>query len=133
MLKSVNLRDHMLLHPVKVKSDDNLLEAMQIIISNKISGVCVVDTEENLVGVLSELDCLRGALSAIYNESGIGIVGEYMASENLVVAHPDEDIIDVAQDMLLKKMRRRPVVEDGKLVGQITCRTLLNAVKNFRS
>jgi len=133
MLKSVNLRDHMLLHPVKVKSNDNLLEAMQVIISNKISGVCVVDAEENLVGILSELDCLRGALSAIYNESGIGIVGEYMASENLVVAHPDEDIIDVAQDMLLKKMRRRPVVEDGKLVGQITCRTLLNAVKNFRS
>ena len=133
MLKSVNLRDHMLLNPVKVKSDDNLLEAMQVIIGNKISGVCVVDTEENLVGILSELDCLRGALSAIYNESGIGIVGEYMASENLVVAHPDEDIIDVAQDMLLKKMRRRPVVEDGKLVGQITCRALLSAVKKFRS
>jgi len=122
----------MLLHPVKVKADDNLLEAMQVIIDNKISGVCVVDTDENLVGILSELDCLRGALSAIYNDSGIGLVGEYMASDNLVVAHPEEDIIDVAQDMLLKNKRRRPVVEDGKLVGQITCRTLLNAVKSFR-
>ena len=133
MLKSVNLRDYMLTHPVKVKPDDNLLEAMQVVIDNKISGVCVVDDNENLVGILSELDCLRAALGAIYNESGIGTVDEYMASDNLVVAHPNEDIVDVAQDMLLKNKRRRPVVEDGKLVGQITCRQLLSAVKSFRS
>ncbi len=133
MLQSVNLRDYMLSHPVKVKADDNLLDAMQVIIDNKISGVCVIDDEENLVGILSELDCLRAALSAIYNEGGIGTVAQYMASDNLVVAHPNEDIIDVAQDMLLKNKRRRPVVEDGKLVGQITCRQLLSAVKNFRS
>ena len=133
MLKSVHLRDYMLTHPVKVKADDNLLDAMQVIIDNKISGVCVVDDSGNLVGILSELDCLRAALSAIYNESGIGKVDEYMASDNLVVAHPNEDIIDVAQDMLLKNKRRRPVVEDGKLVGQITCRQLLSAVKSFRS
>ena len=133
MLKSVNLRDYMLIHPVKVKADDNLLDAMQIIIDNKISGVCVVDADENLVGILSELDCLRAALGAIYNESGIGNVGQYMASDNLVVANPNEDIIDVAQDMLLKNKRRRPVVENGKLVGQITCRQLLSAVKSFRS
>lgn len=133
MLKSVHLRDYMLTHPVKVKADDNLLDAMQVIIDNKISGVCVVDDSGNLVGILSELDCLRAALGAIYNESGIGTVDEYMASDNLVVAHPNEDIVDVAQDMLLKNKRRRPVVEDGKLVGQITCRQLLSAVKSFRS
>ena len=42
------------------------------------------------------------------------------------------NILDVAQDMLLKNKRRRPVVEDGKLIGQITCRQLLTAVKKFR-
>jgi len=133
MLQSVNLRDYMLHNPVKVKAQDNVLDAMQVIIDNKISGVCVVDDDANLVGVLSELDCLRAALGAIYNNSSIGSVGDYMAMDNLVVAHPDEDIVDVAQDMLLKNKRRRPVVEDGKLIGQITCRQLLNAVKKFRS
>ncbi|MFT6287901.1 MAG: CBS domain-containing protein [Alcanivorax sp.] len=131
MLQSVNLRDYMLKNPVKVKADDNVLTAMQVIIDNRVSGVCVVDDRENLVGILSELDCLRAALGAIYNDTGIGQVKDYMASENLVVAHPNEDIVDVAQDMLLKNKRRRPVVEDGKLVGQITCRQLLNAVKKF--
>lgn len=133
MLQSVNLRDYMLTNPVKVRPDDNVLDAMQVIIDNKISGVCVVDAESNLVGILSELDCLRAVLGAIYNNSSIGAVRDYMASDNLVVAHPNEDIVDVAQDMLLKNKRRRPVVEDGKLIGQITCRQLLTAVKKFRN
>ena len=131
MLQSVNLRDYMLANPIKVSEDDNVLEAMQVIIDNKISGVCVVDSELRLVGILSELDCLRAVLSAIYNEGNVGRVKEYMASDNLVVAHPNEDIVDVAQDMLTKNKRRRPVVENGKLVGQITCRQLLKAVRNF--
>lgn len=132
MLQSVNLRDYMIPHPVKVKTDTNMLEAMQVIIDNKISGLCVVDDADNLVGILSELDCLRAVLSATYNKTEVGKVREYMASDNLVVAHPDEDIVDIAQDMLKKNKRRRPVVENGKLIGQITCRQLLNAVKKFR-
>ncbi len=133
MLQSVNLRDYMLLNPVKVRPDDNIADAMQVIIDNKISGVCVVDQEENLVGILSELDCLRAALSAIYNNTKTGYVSEHMVTENLVVAHPNEDIVNVAQEMLNKSHRRVPVIENGKLVGQITCRQLLNAVKKFRN
>ena len=37
MLQSVNLRDYMLPNPVKVRRDDNVLDAMQVIIDNKIS------------------------------------------------------------------------------------------------
>ena len=131
MLKSVNLRDYMLANPVKVKPEDNVVDAMRAIIDNKISGVLVVDAEGNLVGMLSELDCLRATLGATYNDTGIGLVSEHMSADNLLVAHPDENILDVAQDMLLKKHRRRPVVENGRLIGQITCRQLLSAVKKF--
>lgn len=132
MLQSVNLRDYMLPNPVKVKPEENVLDAMQVIIDNKISGVCVVDADGNLVGILSELDCLRAALSATYNNTGVGLVRDHMTCDNLLVAHPEENILDVAQDMLLKKHRRRPVVENGRLIGQITCRQLLAAVKKFR-
>jgi CBS domain-containing protein len=131
MLRSVKLKDYMLTHPVSVNVDSDMGEAIRLIIDNKISGLCVIDNEGRLVGILSELDCLRAMLSASYNEGGIGMVKSYMASDNLVVANPHEDITDVAQDMLRKNKRRRPVVEDGKLVGQITCRQLLAAVKDF--
>lgn len=133
MPQSVNLRDYMLKNPIRVRAEDNMHEAMQVIINNKVSGVCVVDAQDNLVGILSELDCLRASLGAIYNDTGVAQVKDYMASDNLVVANPNEDIIDVAQDMLLKNKRRRPVVEDGKLIGQITCRQLLSALKKFQS
>ncbi len=132
MLRSVQLRDYMLTNPVRIKPDANLVEAIELIVHNRISGICVVDDNNELLGILSELDCLDAILSATYNEGGIATVGEYMATENLLVAHPNEDIVDIAQDMLRKHKRRRPVVEDGKLVGQITCRQLLNAVKNFK-
>lgn len=133
MLQSVNLRDYMLSNPVKVRPQDNIMDAMKVIIDNKISGVCVVDEDANLVGILSEMDCLRAVLGAIYNNNNIGVVRDHMASDNLVVANPNEDIVSVAQDMLTKNKRRRPVVEDGKLIGQITCRQLLSAVMKFRS
>lgn len=132
MLRSVNLRDYMLSNPVRVHPEDSVMDAMKIIIDNRISGVCVVDSDARLVGILSELDCLRAVLAAVYNDAGVGRVSDHMARDNLVVAHPDEDIVDVAQDMLLKNKRRRPVVENGRLIGQITCRQILSAVKQFR-
>jgi len=132
MLQSVSLRDYMLPHPATVHENAPLREAMHVITENRISGLCVIDDHGNLVGILSELDCLRAILSAVYNRGGVGRVRDYMASDNLVVAHPDEDIVDVAQDMLINNKRRRPVVENGRLVGQITCRALIKAVQDFQ-
>ncbi|MGV2872319.1 CBS domain-containing protein [Colwellia sp. E150_009] len=131
MLQSVDLRDYMVTSPIKVKEDANLFDAMKAIIDNKVSGVCVINKDKALVGVLSEMDCLAAVLQATYNNVGVGTVSEYMTKENIVVAHPNDDIIDVAQDMLLKKHRRRPVVENGELVGQVSCRQLLTAVNKF--
>lgn len=131
MPRSVELKDYMLKHPVTVRAEATMGEAIKLIIDNKISGLCVVDGAGRLVGILSELDCLKAMLSASYNEGGIGQVKDYMAHDNLIVANPHEDITDVAQDMLLKKKRRRPVVEDGRLVGQVTCRQLLKAARDF--
>jgi CBS domain-containing protein len=131
MFQSVNIQDHMLSKLYKVCEDENLLDAIEMIIENKISGLCVVNANDELVGILSELDCLQAILSAIYNESGIGKVKDVMFDKELIVAHPNEDIVNIAQDMLDKKQRRRPVIQDGKLVGQITCRQLLSSVRNF--
>jgi len=131
MLKSVSLRDYMLAHPVTLRAEQDIFEAIDLITTHRISGLCVVDEQHNLVGILSEIDCLKAILSSTYNRGGTGRVAEHMTRENLVVAHPNEDIVSVAEDMLKRGQRRRPVVEDGKLIGQITCRAMLAAVRQF--
>lgn len=132
MLRSVDLKDYMLHDPVKVRVDDDVFEAIHRILINKISGVCVVDEDDLLVGVLSEMDCLNAILSAVYNESMYaGPVKQFMTPEVVTVRETD-NIVDVASDMLRHKQRRRPVIDsDGKLVGQVTCRQILRAVKEF--
>ena len=68
MLHSLELQDYMLTNPVKVKADTDLFDAINTILGYKISGMCVVDEENHLVGMLSEMDCLNAILSAMYNE-----------------------------------------------------------------
>ena len=130
MLRSVKMADHMRYDPITVGPDANVIDVVHEIIVNKISGVCVVDKDMTILGIVSELDCLQAILNATYNETALGPVSDYMTSD-LITVSPDEDIVDVARDMLKHKHRRRPVVKDGKMVGQITCRQLLRAVKEF--
>lgn len=131
MLQSIDLRDYMIHKPVTVTPDANLMEAMELILAHKISGLCVIDDSKNLVGILSEVDCLRGVLSATYNKDAIGSVGEYMTSDDLDVVGLGWDIVDIATRMLDRNKRRMPVVENGKLIGQVTIRQILQAVSSF--
>ena len=131
MLGSVDLSDYMLHDPVKIHANEDLFDAIHLIIEHRVSGICVVDDQEMLVGVLSEMDCLSAILAATYNEaSDVGKAREYMTA-NVDVCDVHADLVDVADDMLKKGHRRRPVLDHGRLVGQITCRQLLRVISEF--
>lgn len=131
MLRSVEMKHFIQKDPVKVKADDDVYEAIRLLSAYRVSGACVVDDGGYLVGVLSELDCLKAILSSVYNKSPVGKVGEFMTKQVITVKATD-NIVDVASDMLEFKHRRRPVVsDDGLLIGQVTCRQILDAVKEF--
>ena len=122
----------MLKRPVTVRPDMTIYEAAHEILANRISGVCVVDDDNNLVGMLSELDCLRAIVDTAYNDNEpYGSKVEDLMTRQVDVNHVDEDIVGVASQMLDKRQRRRPIVENGKLVGQVTCRQILKAAKDF--
>ena len=129
MLGSVELKDYMLRNPVTARPELTVYEAAHRILDHKVSGLVVVDERKALMGMLSELDCLRVILAGVYNdeEFGAALVGDVMARE-VEVQHPHDDIVDVATSMLDHKHRRRPVVQDGLLVGQVTCRQILKVV-----
>lgn len=132
MLRSVEVRKYMVSKPVSVKPDMNIAEAAAVILKHKVSGVVVVDDDDKLVGMLSELDCLKSIVNSVYTDgnSAGALVGDVMTKE-VEVNHPHDDIVNVASSMLDHKHRRRPIVADGKLVGQVTCRQILKAIKEF--
>jgi len=46
----------------------------------------------------------------------------------LVTCAPGDSIVEVAQSMLKSRQRRRPVLENGKLVGQVSSSNVLWAL-----
>lgn len=129
MLGSVDVADYMLKNPVTARPDLTVYEAAMRILEQKVSGLVVIDERKALLGMLSELDCLRVILASVYNdeEFGAALVGDVMTKE-VETQNPKDDIVDVATSMLDHKHRRRPVVEDGRLIGQVTCRQILSVI-----
>lgn len=67
---SLNVRDVMTRNPITVRGDADLKEAIELTVENKISGLPVVDRDQKLVGVISEIDILRYALDLLQRYEG---------------------------------------------------------------
>ncbi len=119
-------------NPVTIRPEAKLSEAIQLIMDHRITGLTVTDEEGYVKGIISELDCLKGMLSNVYNDgqNSPDTVADHMCTEVLSCS-PDEDIVKVGQSMLAERHRRRPVVKNGKLVGQLSCRNILWAMMSF--
>ena len=130
-MKSLKVKDYMTRRLVTFHADTNVVEAMDSLLKNKISGAPVVDEAGALVGVLSEVDLMQVIVQDSYYDESIGIVGDYMRTE-VDVVDPEMDIYTLAERFLKEHRRRYPVVtSQGKLVGQISRRDVLRAAEEF--
>jgi len=131
-MAKTNISEFMIENPVSVNPAMNVYEAAHEILTNQVSGVTVIDENGKLVGMLSELDCLQAIVTGVYNgaDPGGALVSDIMTAE-VEVNDPEDEILAVAKSMLDHKHRRRPVVKDGVLQGQLTCRQILKAVTDF--
>lgn len=130
MLKSIKVRDYMTRHLVTFRSDTDLFTAINRLLEHRISGAPVVDSQGHLIGMLSEGDCLRGILSGAYYEATGGCVSTYMTTDVEAIG-PDTDVIELSQRFLSGRRGRLPVIEDGRLIGQVSRHDVLRAVKEF--
>lgn len=114
--------------------DQDIQEAIAIIIDKKISGAPVLDEQRRLVGNLSEKDCLRVIVDQAYHNLPISDrkVSDYMATK-VYSFSLNTTIVDAAIEFLNSPIRRYAVVENGALIGQISRREVLRAVQNIRS
>lgn len=130
MSKVPIVRDFMVTHLVTLRPEMPIREAIDILLKHRISGAPVVDAEGKLIGALSEKDCLRVFANAAFYNVDAGDVEDYM-TRNVVTIEPDADIFQAAQVFLNNHFRRLPVLENGRLVGQISRRDVLNASRKM--
>ncbi len=119
---------------ITFRPEQDIYEAIDLMLKHKISGAPVLDKSGQLVGLLSEKDCLRVMISNAYHNDPIGVrtVADYMTI-NVASITPDKDVLDVANLFLSSNYRRFPVVENGKLLGQVSRRDILKAAKDMKS
>lgn len=111
-LKSIMTRD-----VISVTAQTPIFEALDLLSKNRISGLPVINEENEVVGILSEKDVLKLLLDKRLD--GKKLVGDYMSRD--VVSFSEEDsAVDVCKFFMHSYVRRVPIVHDGKLVGIVS-------------
>ncbi|GGZ38876.1 hypothetical protein GCM10007049_35100 [Echinicola pacifica] len=114
--------------------DDTIDSVILVLNQKKISGAPVLDDAGNLVGIISEVDCLKEIIRGKYNNTPriAGRVREHMSKE-VFTMDPEVSIFDAAHEFLKLKIRRFPVMKNGRLVGQISLSDIIRAVPDLKS
>jgi CBS domain-containing protein len=122
---NLKVRDAMTREVATLRRNDSLHVADDVMRLGRIRHMPVLDDEgEELVGVVSQRDLFRGALSRAlgYGEHaqqkmlGMLLVKDVMSTE-VYTTSPDTSLREAARTMLEHKVGCLPVLEEGKLVG----------------
>jgi CBS domain-containing protein len=146
----MQVRDVMTRNVVSVKADDSILSAARLMLQNRISGLPVLDANGALVGVVTEGDFLRrgelgttkrrprwvefllgpGKLAQEYvHQSGRKVFD--VMTRNPHTVSEDDTLESVVTQMERHRVKRLPVMRDGKLVGIISRANLLHALASL--
>jgi CBS domain-containing protein len=143
----MKVQDVMTRKVISVKADDPVLLAARLMLQNRISGLPVLDETGNLVGMVTEGDFLRrgeigtqrhrpkwlefligpGRLANEYVRACGRKVGEVMTPEPYTITE-DATLETVVELMEKHRIKRLPVVRDGRVVGIISRANLLHAL-----
>lgn len=123
-------------NPVTVTSDVPVRVAAAMLRKHQITSMPVVDSDGRVIGMVSELDLLRGRLphdprsnlsARADGPDPASTVGEVMS--DVVICMPDgADAADLAQTMVLNHIRAVPILAGGDLVGIVSRRDLLKTL-----
>ena len=118
--KVKNAEDLTIRDVITISPDSTVGEADTLMRNELISGLPVVDDDAKVMGIISKRD-----IRPVLNSEPKTPIKDIMTSDVVTVEEgvPAEDALNVAYD---NKVERLPVVRDGKLVGIITIKDILN-------
>jgi CBS domain-containing protein len=126
-MESQKVKDYMTKQPVTFTADMSLSVALEKVIHSDHLGGPVVDERKNVIGFLSEQDLLDKLVKVSYYCQDSYVVKDCMSTDVLSVVS-NMSIIELAEKMKVGKPKVYPVIDEGKLVGLITRRSVLKAV-----
>lgn len=129
----LKVKDYMTRKLITFKSDQKMERVIDILIKHKISGAPVVNEKNELIGIISEGDCIKQISESRYYNMPMdnNIVEKHMV-RNVETIDGEMNIFDAANKFLESKRRRFPIVENGKLVGQISQKDILKAALSLK-
>ena len=126
MLKA---KDIMNTNVVCVKKDLPIFEAAKLLVEHNVSGLPVVEDDMTLAGILSEKDVVDLFYESEKAESKT--VNDYM-TDPAVHFEEDSALANICDFLLKNIFRRVSVTSNGKLVGIISVKDVLNSVLQLR-
>lgn len=143
----MKVREIMKKDVLSIYPEDDAIAALNLLFKREISGLPVIDSRGKLAGMFTEKDVLSHILPSyvekvgrfIYEENPKAVkkkfaelskmkVSDLMRRE-VVTVKEDTTLCEVAKDMLTRKARRVPVVDNaGKVVGIVARCDVLEAL-----
>ncbi|MCK4904568.1 MAG: CBS domain-containing protein [Candidatus Marinimicrobia bacterium] len=127
MKKPMSVKNYMASELITFKPETNVLAAIRTLLEHKISGAPVVDETGWIVGIISEYDCLKPNLESSYHNDMGNLVKDIMSSKIRTI-DANASLTQAAELFIKHGVRRLPVVENKKLIGQISRRDVLHAI-----
>ncbi|QTE21401.1 CBS domain-containing protein [Polaribacter cellanae] len=121
--------DYMTTNLITFKAEDSLDHVIEQLITHKISGGPVVNDKNELIGIISETDCIKHISESKYYNMPADInntVEKYMVTD-VDTIDKNMNVFDAAFKFISSHRRRFPVVEKGKLIGQLSQKDVLKA------
>ena len=129
VFKQIKVSDYMTRNLITFSPEQPLIEVINSLIKHRISGGPVINKKRELVGIISEGDCMKQiSESKYYNQPVENINVEQVMAKEIETIDGNMNIFDASDKFLKSRRRRFPIIENGKLVGQISQKDVLKAV-----
>lgn len=133
--QSPPVADYMTRKLITFKPETGIIEAIETLLKNRITGAPVLNTDGEVVGLIDDKDCLHVLMSSAYNNHPVDrdTVSDYMTNVMKSIS-VDADILDAATIFTSTPYKRLIVLDEkDRLVGQISRRDVLRAIKELNS
>lgn len=124
MNASFTARDIMVRKLITLSPQMDCFEALRLLVKYRISGAPVIDDDGNLQGVFTEKSAMSALMDAAYEQTPSCEVKTYMVRD-VVTISPETDLLEIVQIFRDQPTRRLQVMEEGRLVGQISRRDVI--------